>query len=443
MTTALELLAVVLIVLGNAFFVSAEYGLVTARRTRMQELAEDGSKSARRVLGLQANPARFISAIQLGITLSSLALGAIGEPVISSLLETPLDLLPESWHHGVSLTISAILAFTILSFFHVVVGEIVPKSFTLVHAERVALAVALPIDVFYAVFKPFIWVLIKASEVALRWLGLPPGARGRIAHSEEELKMLVRASREEGVLEEEEQEMLHNVFEFADKDAADVLVPRPDVVALDVEMPVPEMLQTMLDNPYTRYPVFEGDLDDVLGILHVRDLFAALHDNGIDRTDVRGLIRPAIVAPETKRLDELLAEFRSTSNHMAIVVDEYGSVAGLVTLEDVLEEIVGEIGDEFDRPESGVLRIGKGRVRIGGSFPIDEFNDRFGTGLSGDDYHSLGGFVFGELGRAPRVGDSVTARGARFEVSAIDGKRITQVDVTLLPVEQQSQHPAD
>src|SRR6185312_8876032 len=217
------------------------------------------------------------------------------------------------------------------------------------------LAVALPIDVFYAVFKPFIWVLIKASEVALRWLGLPPGARGRIAHSEEELKMLVRASREEGVLEEEEQEMLHNVFEFADKDAADVLVPRPDVVALDVEMPVPEMLQTMLDNPYTRYPVFEGDLDDILGILHVRDLFAALHDNGIDRTDVRGLIRPAIVAPETKRLDELL------------------------------EEIVGEIGDEFDRPESGVLRIGKGRVRIGGSFPIDEFNERFGTALSGDD----------------------------------------------------------
>jgi len=245
------------------------------------------------------------------------------------------------------------------------------------------------------------------------------------------------------VLEEEEQEMLHNVFEFADKDAADVLVPRPDVVALDVEMPVPEMLQTMLDNPYTRYPVFEGDLDDVLGILHVRDLFAALHDNGIDRTDVRGLIRPAIVAPETKRLDELLAEFRSTSNHMAIVVDEYGSVAGLVTLEDVLEEIVGEIGDEFDRPESGVLRIGKGRVRIGGSFPIDEFNERFGTALSGDDYHSIGGFVFGELGRAPRVGDSVTARGARFEVSAVDGKRITQVDVTLLPVEQQSQQPAD
>src|SRR6185437_4838778 len=308
-----------------------------------------------------------------------------------------LDLLPESWHHGVSLTISAILAFTILSFFHVVVGEIVPKSFTLVHAERVALAVALPIDVFYAVFKPFIWVLIKASEVALRWLGLPPGARGRIAHSEEELKMLVTASREKGVLEAEEQEMLHNVFEFADKDAADVMVPRPDVVAVPVELPVAEALRVVLAHPYTRYPVFEEDLDDIVGILHVRDLFSALHDRGIERVDLRAILRPAIVVPETKHLDALLTEFQTTSNHMAVVVDEYGSVEGLVTLEDLLEEIVGEIGDEFDRPEAGVLRIGRGRVRIGGSFPIDEFNERFGTDLPVDDYHTVGGFVFGEL----------------------------------------------
>ena len=176
-------------------------------------------------------------------------------------------------------------------------------------------------------------------------------------------------------------------------------------------------------------------------MLHVRDLFAALHDRGIDRVDVRALLRPAIIVPETKPLDELLAEFRSTSNHMAIVVDEYGSVAGLVTLEDLLEEIVGEIGDEFDRPETGILRIGKGRVRIGGSFPIDEFNERFGTDLSGDDYHSVGGFVFGELGRAPQVGDSVAAHGARFEVSAVDGPRIIEVDVTLLPAEQPAQQP--
>ena len=172
----------------------------------------------------------------------------------------------------------------------------------------------------------------------------------------------------------------------------------------------------MLDHPFTRYPVFEEDLDDIVGILHVRDLFSALHDRGMDRVDLRSILRTAIVVPETKHLDELLTEFQTTSNHMAIVVDEYGSVEGLVTLEDLLEEIVGEIGDEFDRPEAGVLRIGRGRVRIGGSFPIDEFNERFGTNLPDDDYHTVGGFVFGELGRAPKVGDSVGFDGARFEV---------------------------
>jgi putative hemolysin len=438
MTTALALLAVVLIVLANAFFVAAEYALVTVRRTRVQELVDQGSRAAKRVADLQQNPARFISAIQLGVTISSLALGAIGEPVVSKLLERPLTLLPNGWHHGVALTIAAILAFVILSFFHVVLGEIVPKSYTLLHPERIALVTAGPINSFYAVFRPFIWALIAASSAVLRWLGLPPEARRTAVHSEEELKMLVTASREQGVLEEEEQEMLHKVFEFADKDAADVMVPRPDVVALPIDMPVTELLRVMLEHPYTRYPVYEGELDNVVGVLHVRDLFVALHDRGIDNVDVRALLRPAILVPETKRLDELLAEFRSTSNHMAIVVDEYGSVAGLATLEDLLEEIVGEIGDEFDLPEAGIRRIGKSRLRLGGSFPIEEFNERFGTRLPEEDYHSVGGFVFGELGRAPKVGDVVEWNGIRFEVSAVDGSRIVEVDVTFGQSEQQA-----
>jgi CBS domain containing-hemolysin-like protein len=435
MTTALALVAVVLIILANGFFVAAEYALVTVRRTRIQEMLDQGSKGARRVADLQQNPARFISAIQLGVTLSSLALGAIGEPVVSRLLETPLDWLPAGWHGGIALTVSAILAFTILSFFHVVMGEIVPKSYTLQHAERVSLVVATPINLFYAVFRPFIWALIAASSMVLRWLGLPPEARRTAVHSEEELKMLVNASREQGVLEEEEQTMLHKVFAFADKDAVDVMVPRPDVVALPLDMPVTELLRLMLQHPYTRYPVYEDELDNIAGVLHVRDLFGALHDRGIDGVDVRSLLRAAIVVPETKRLDELLAEFRATSNHMAIVVDEYGSVAGLATLEDLLEEIVGEIGDEFDVPEAGIRRLGVGRMRLGGSFPIEEFNVRFGTSLPDEDYHSVGGFVFGELGRAPRVGDSVKTDGVRFEVSGVDGPRIVEVDVTLKPPE--------
>jgi CBS domain containing-hemolysin-like protein len=431
MTTALELLAVVLIVAANGFFVAAEYGLVTVRRTRLQELDSQGSRSARRVLRLLEAPPRFISSIQLGVTLSSLALGAIGEPVVSGLLKRPLDLLPQSWHTGVADTISVVLAFTILTYFHVVMGEIVPKSFTLGHPERVALLSAGPISAFHAIFRPFIWVLVRSSAAVLRWFGVTAGTGLALVHSEEELKMLVTASREKGVLEEDEQEMLHKVFEFADKDAVDVMVPRPDVVAVRVDLPVPDMLRLVLAHPFTRYPVYEGELDDIVGVLHVRDLFSALHERGLQNMDVRSILRDAIMVPETKPLDELLAEFQRTSNHLAIVVDEYGSVEGLVTLEDLLEEIVGEIGDEFDLPDAGVRRLGRGRVRIGGSFPIDDFNERFGKHLPEDDYHTVGGFVFGELGRVPKVGDSVSFEDARFEVSATDGPRIREVDVTL------------
>jgi CBS domain containing-hemolysin-like protein len=441
MTTALELFAVAVIVAANAFFVAAEYGLVTVRRTRMQELEAQGSRGARRVLRLLEQPPRFISAIQLGVTLSSLALGAIGEPVVSNLLERPLDLLPAGWHTSVATTISVILAFTILSYFHVVMGEIVPKSFTLQHPERVALFAAGPISSFYVIFRPFIWVLVRSSAAVLRWFGVSASSGVTLVHSEEELKMLVTASREKGVLEEEEQEMLHKVFEFADKDAVDVMVPRPDVIAVPVDLPVQEVLRLVLSHPFTRYPVFEGELDDIVGVLHVRDLFSALHERGLESTDLRTILREAIMVPETKPLDELLAEFQRTSNHLAIVVDEYGSVEGLVTLEDLLEEIVGEIGDEFDLPDAGILRIGRGRVRLVGSFPIDEFNERFGKSLPVDDYHTIGGFVFGEVGRVPKVGDTVVFDGARFEVSAIDGSRIREVDVTLTASAPQPARP--
>jgi CBS domain containing-hemolysin-like protein len=443
MTTALELVAVALIVAANAFFVAAEYGLVTVRRTRMQELDTQGSRRARRVLRLLEQPPRFISAIQLGVTLSSLALGAIGEPVVSRILERPLDLLPEGWHTSVATTISVILAFTILSYFHVVMGEIVPKSFTLQYPERVALVAAGPISAFYVIFRPFIWVLVRTSAAVLRWFGVSASSGVTLVHSEEELKMLVTASREKGVLEEEEQAMLHNVFEFADKDAVEVMVPRPDVVAVPVDLPVQDVLALVLSHPFTRYPVFEEELDDIVGVLHVRDLFSTLHERGLESTNLRTILREAIMVPETKPLDELLAEFQRTSNHLAIVVDEYGSVEGLVTLEDLLEEIVGEIGDEFDLPDAGILRIGRGRVRLVGSFPIEEFNERFGKSLPVDDYHTIGGFVFGELGRVPKVGDTVAFDGARFEVSAIDGPRIREVDVTLTaPAPQPAQPPA-
>ena len=230
-------------------------------------------------------------------------------------------------------------------------------------------------------------------------------------YSEAELKMLLSRSTEEGELEQQEQEMLYKVFDFADKEVSAVMVPRPEVVALSIEMPPEEALAAVIDSPYTRYPVYRGSLDEIVGVLHVRDLFSALVDRGIAGVQLEQLLRPAHIVPETKDLAALLAEFRRTNQHMAIVVDEYGELEGIVTLEDLLEEIVGEIEDEFDLPDESIERLDDGRVRIHGTFPIDDFNEQFGVSLPIEDYHTIGGFVFGMLGRAPEPGRRGRARG--------------------------------
>jgi CBS domain containing-hemolysin-like protein len=235
------------------------------------------------------------------------------------------------------------------------------------------------------------------------------------------------------VLEAEEQEMIDKVFDFADTEVEDVMIPRPDVTALPVSLTPQQALAQVLEHPFTRYPVYGEELDDIVGVLHVRTLFGATHNGAANAPDLRELVRPAHLVPETKRLGKLLGEFRRTNSHMAIVIDEYGSVAGIVTLEDLLEEIVGEIADEFDLPDVSVLRLGRDRVRLEGSFPIEEFNERFGRALPDEAYHTVGGFVFGELGRAPAPGDTVELDHTRFVVADVDGPRILHVDVTLLP----------
>ncbi|HET7856730.1 MAG TPA: hemolysin family protein [Gaiellaceae bacterium] len=419
MTVLLGILAVVALLLLNAFFVAAEYALVTARRTRIRELEEQGNRRARAVLRITANPPRFIAAMQLGVTLTSLGIGAVGEPVFASIF----DPIPAK-------IVSFGLAFLLITYLHVVVGELVPKGIALGNPDTTALIVSGPVRAFFFVFKPLIWVLQRSSEVSLRLLGLEPPGAEREVYSEAEIRMLLHRSTEEGELERQEQEMLYKVFDFADKEVADVMVPRPEVVALSVDLPPEECLAAVVDSPYTRYPVYRGSLDEVVGTLHVRDLFSALNDRGIANVRVEELVRPALVVPETKDLAAMLAEFRRTNQHMANVVDEYGSMAGIVTLEDLLEEIVGEIEDEFDLPDESVERIDEDTIRIDGTFPIDDFNEQFGTTIPVDDYHSMGGFVFGLLGRAPEPGDTVEYDGLDFEVVEVEGSRIDKLAVT-------------
>ena len=424
MSLFLELLAVAALILLNGYFVAAEYALVTARRTRIQELAQKGNRRARAVLRIVADPPRFIAAMQLGVTGASLAIGALGEQVLARVFD-PLF----------ASVIAFALAFLIITFLHVVVGELVPKGIALGYSDRVALAVSTPVRGFFVAFKPLIWVLQRSSEVVLRALGLtPPGGEMEV-YSEAELKMLLSRSTEEGELERQEQEMLYKVFDFADKEVSAVMVPRPEVVALSIEMPPEEALAAVIDSPYTRYPVYRDSLDEIVGVLHVRDLFSALVDRGIAGVQLEQLLRPAHIVPETKDLAALLTEFRRTNQHLAVVVDEYGELEGIVTLEDLLEEIVGEIEDEFDLPDESIERLEDGRVRVHGTFPIDDFNEQFGVSLPIEDYHTLGGFVFGMLGRAPEPGDEVEHEGIRFTVLTVEGSRIERLEIELPPQE--------
>jgi putative hemolysin len=424
-STSLELLGVAALILLNGFFVAGEYALVTARQTRMHELASRGDRRARAVLRIVSNPPRFIAAMQLGVTATSLAIGALGEHALARVFD-PI----------VASAIAVILAFLIITYLHVVVGELVPKGVALGYSEPTALAVSTPVRAFFVAFKPLIWILQRSSEVILRALGLtPPGGEMEV-YSEAELKMLLSRSREEGEIEQQEQEMLYKVFDFADKEVSDVMVPRPEVVALSVDLPPEEALAAVIESPYTRYPVYRGSLEDVVGILHVRDLFSALVDRGIAGVQLEELLRPAHIVPENKDLAALLTEFRRTNQHMAIVVDEYGDLEGIVTLEDLLEEIVGEIEDEFDLPDESVERLEDGRIRIHGTFPIDDFNEQFGKSLPIEDFHTIGGFVFGLLGRAPGPGDEVEFDGCRFKVLEVEGSRIEMLEVELAPQDE-------
>jgi magnesium and cobalt exporter, CNNM family len=422
MSDLARIIVVFALVLGNAIFVAAEYALVTARRTRLEERAENGNRPARTALRLMDEPVRFISTVQVGITVFGIALGAVGEPLVSSYFE----FLPR----GVAFAIS----FSVLTYLSVVLGELVPKAVALQRAEMLALALAVPIDVLSRVFAPVVWLLQVSSGAVLRLFGIRPAPAGMIAFTREDIRQSVAAAEDVGEIETAEEEMLYKVFDFAQKEAADVMVPRPDVVGISIDMPAMDALRLVLDSPYTRYPVFRESLDDIVGVLHIRALVAALEaSGGLEDVLIESLLHPAYVVPETKDLGALLNEFRKANQHMAVVVDEYGATAGIVTLEDLLEEIVGDITDEFDLPDESVERLDETHIRISGSFTIDDFNEEFGTEIDDEDFHTVAGFVFGHLGRAAEIGDVVVAERLKFTVLETSGSRIQRLEVEFLP----------
>ena len=412
------LITLVLIVV-NGFFVAAEYAFVRVRKTQLDELLETGSARARLASRIEDSLDTYISASQLGVTLASLAIGWIGEPAMAALIAPAFTWLSdrsEAAFHVVSFA----LAFGVITYVHVVIGELAPKYLSIQRALTVALWCALPLHAFYLVFHPFIAFVNGSANRLLGLVGITVSA-DLDAHSEEELKMLVASSTRKGILQESERVLLGNVLDFADTLVRQVMVPRTEMVAVPDDTTVGGVTELLRQSPFTRIPVFRDDLDHIVGVIHVKDVVGAQPDR-----PARELMRRPLYVPETAHLDRALAQFRRERVQLAIVIDEFGGTAGLVTLEDVIEELVGEVQDEFDR-EAPMLREENGVFLINGLMTLADVRDRLKVELAAEPYDTIGGMVFGRLGRLAEVGDQVEAEGYRFAVTAVDGRRVAQV----------------
>ncbi len=420
---------VAVLVLANAFFVAAEFALVSARRTRIEAMIRRGdakAKLARRaILALD----RYISGTQLGITLASLGLGWVGEPAIARLFQTVFAPLPSPFAQIATHGVAATIAFLCITFLHIVLGELTPRALALIYPEATSKWLAGPLIVFTVVTNPFIWVLKESANLVLRLFGeRAPTALERL-HSPEELRMLVDQSAKAGKLDRDDARLLAGVFEFSEKTAREVMTPRTEIVALDLDASLADAADLIAKARRSRYPVSRASLDDVAGIVHAKDVLAALRATaGEQPAQLASLVRPVHFVPGSREVEDVLADMKLMRVHMVIVLDEFGGTAGLVTMEDLLEEIVGQIYDEYDRPgqarPSGVA-LPPGAA-IPGNATLDEVNARCGLALASEDYTTLGGYLFGKLGRLPKVGDRVPADGGAFEILAMDGRRIAE-----------------
>ncbi len=425
----LGLASVVVLVLANAFFVAAEFALVGARRTRLDELARAGDGKARLARRAVQSLDRYISATQLGITLASLGLGWIGEPALAGLVGGAFSWLPGSMAAIATHGLASAFAFIIITFLHIILGELVPKALALLYPETVSSWLAGPLIGFAWIMAWPIALLNGTANRLLRLMGIArPGEHERL-HSPEEIRMLVEQSGEGGSMLKEDARLLEGVFEFSEKTAQEVMTPRTQMIALESSMAVADAADEVAVARRSRYPVYTESLDEIVGVVHAKDILTALRAR--PHETVRAIMRPPLFVPGTREVEDVLADMKRLKTHLAVVLDEYGGTAGLVTMEDLLEEIVGPIFDEYD-PQDRTAPA-DGAQRLDGAMPITEFNAQYDAALDDTDYTTLGGYVFGQLGRLPRPGDRVTVAPHTFEVVEMDNRRVKSLRLQTTP----------
>ena len=415
-----RLAGVLALVFANGFFVAAEFSIVTVRKTRIDQLIAEGNTRARAVRRAVTDPDGYIAATQLGITMASIGLGWIGEPALAELVLPAVTFLPTHIAEATAHSISVAIAFAIITALHITLGELAPKTIALERAEATALLVVRPTELFMRAFWPFIRLLNGMGRAIVTVLGLRGSGGHALVHSEEELKMLVTASQEAGVLEEQEEQMLHRVFDFADMTAGQVMVPRTELAAVEADTAGDELLQAIAGAGYATIPVFRNDLDNVVGILHAVDVVRAIAAGQRDIT-AAALARETLNVPETMTADDLLVSLRQRGVREAIVIDEYGGTAGLVTFEWLMERIVGAAG-------TGRITVHQdGSADIDGLTLVTDVNEQFGLHIDESTYTTLGGYVMGRIGRRARMGDTIEVEGRRMRVIGLDGLRVAKV----------------
>ncbi|AZS15066.1 HlyC/CorC family transporter [Paenibacillus lutimineralis] len=421
-----------LLVLLNGFFVSAEFAIVKIRSGRIDALVEEGRKSAITAKHLLNHLEGYLSACQLGITLCSLGLGFLGEPVVARIL-MPIFVwagMGESSVHAASLT----LAFVLIAIFHIVLGELAPKTIAVRKAETVTLLSVPPMKIFYKIMYPAVWLLNSMSAGLLRLFGITPVSGMESLHTEEEIRVMMKESSESGLIDSTEMSLVDNIFEFADTTAREIMIPRTEMICLYTQNSMDENLQIALEGTRTRYPVCNQDKDHIIGFIHIKDLIRSNTD------DYHHLIRPIMAVPESMPISNLMKQMQRGKCQIAILIDEYGGTSGLVTLEDIIEEIIGEIQDEFDEERPGIEQIEEDVFSIDGLMLIDSVNDRFGLELDSDDYDTIGGWLYSRIEiLPPQVGQTVEYDGCIYIVEETDNKRISRVKLLkqeFIPLEE-------